>query len=82
MKPKYSSYEEINRDLQILKVEKELSFYKLFQSFDQLKEDFTPYKLVTNTFGTITSAIKSSEGVQAFIVSRILKLLVNKVFKK
>ena len=80
MKPKYSSYEEINRDLKILKIERELHFHKVFQSFDHLKEGFTPLKLVTNTFGTITSSIKGSGGIQAFVITSVL--IFKKLLKK
>lgn len=81
MKPKYSSYEEINRDLKILKVEKELDFHRVFQSFDQLKDGFTPYKLATNTFGAVTSVIKGSGGIQAFLITSVLKIIFKRFFK-
>lgn len=81
MKSKYSSYEEIKRDLEIYKIEKELNFHRIFRSFDQIKEEFTPYKLITNTFGSVTSSVKSSGGIQALIISNILRFIFKKIRK-
>jgi hypothetical protein len=61
---KYSSYAEIERDLEILKLEKEISYQKLLLSIDKTKESILPSKSVTlindvyhkvfsGTFGTI-----------------------------
>lgn len=44
---KYSSYAEIERDLEILKVEKEIHYQKILLSIDKTKEDFMPSKSVS-----------------------------------
>lgn len=65
MEPKkYSSYAEIDHDLKILKVEKEIHYQKILLSLDKTKEAIMPSKSVsflgdiiqkatTGTFGTI-----------------------------
>ena len=61
---KYSSYAEIERDLEILKVEKEIYYQKMLLSIDKTKESILPSKSVTlisnvyqkvfsGTFGTL-----------------------------
>ena len=61
---KYSSYAEIERDLEILKVEKEIYYQKTLLSIDKTKESILPSKSVTlinnvyqkvfsGTFGTL-----------------------------
>ncbi len=61
---KYSSYAEIERDLEILKVEKEIYYQKMLLSIDKTKEGILPSNSVTlignvyqkvfsGTFGTI-----------------------------
>lgn len=61
---KYSSYAEIERDLEILKVEKEIYYQKMLLSIDKTKEGILPSKSVTlignvyqkvfsGTFGTL-----------------------------
>ncbi len=63
-KKKYSSYAEIECDLEILKLEKEISYQKILLSIDKTKESILPSKSVTlfndvyqkvfsGTFGTI-----------------------------
>jgi uncharacterized membrane protein len=44
---KYSSYAEIDHDLKILKVEKEIHYQKILLSIDKTKETFMPSKAVS-----------------------------------
>jgi hypothetical protein len=65
MEPKkYSSYAEIEHDLEILKLEKEIYYQKMKLSFDKTKESILPSKpmegfyavykkIFSGTFGTI-----------------------------
>ena len=41
---KYSSYAEINHDLEILKLKKEIHYKKMLLSIDKTKESFLPSK--------------------------------------
>lgn len=67
MEPKkYSSYAEIERELEILKIEKEIHYQKIMLSVAKTKEGLLPSKsvsLVTDVYkkvfsGTIGSIIK------------------------
>lgn len=49
-KKKYSSYAEIDRDLEILKLEKEVNYQKLVLSFQKTKESITPQNMVNGLF--------------------------------
>ena len=44
---KYSSYAEINHDLEILKIEKEIHYQKILLSIDKTKENILPSKSVS-----------------------------------
>lgn len=44
---KYSSYAEIDRDLEILKIEKEIHYQKILLSIDKTKESIIPSKSVS-----------------------------------
>lgn len=44
---KYTSYAEIERDLEILKLEKEIFYQKIKLNFDKTKESFIPSKSVS-----------------------------------
>jgi len=61
---KYSSYAQIEKDLEILKVEKEIHYQKMLLSIDKTKETILPSKSVSfignvyekafsGTYGTI-----------------------------
>lgn len=51
---KYSSYAQIERELEILKVQKEINYQKLLLSVQKTKESFTPEKMVSNFIGSYT----------------------------
>ncbi len=65
MEPKkYSSYAEIERDLEILKIEKEIQYQKILLSVEKTKESIMPSKSISfvadiyekvfsGTYGTI-----------------------------
>ncbi len=63
----YNSYDEINRDLEILKVEKDLAYAKFKRSLDETKESLQPMnmigdtpKKVLNVLGTFSGPLKSA----------------------
>lgn len=59
-KKKYSSYGEIDRDLEILKLEKDINYQKLVLSFQRIKESITPQKIVNGFVSSYTGYIKKS----------------------
>lgn len=55
MKKKYSSYAEIDRDLEILKLEKEIEYHKLIMSLQETRESFTPQNMIRGFLTTLPS---------------------------
>jgi hypothetical protein len=66
---KYSSYAEIDLDLEILKLEKEISYQKLILSVQRTKEAISPENIVLGFFDSFKNIIANSYG-------SILKLVV------
>lgn len=65
MSKTYSTYDEINRDLEILKVEKDLAYQKFLKEIDETKESFQPKNIIGETpvkifnfLGSISAPIK------------------------
>ena len=71
---KYSSFDEIEIELKILKLEKEISFQKLIWNIQKIKEDFSPHTII----GEIVASYKSilSKTYEA-ILSAIIPILIN-----
>jgi hypothetical protein len=76
---KYASYAEIERDLEVLKLEKEISYQKLMLSFQQTKDSVTPQNIVSGFLAPYKDAIPNpisslirtiSPYVISFIMSR------------
>ena len=75
---KYTSYAEIEHDLEILKLEKEISYQKLVLSVQKTKESFTPQNIVNGFLGSYKEIISDSyrtilEIVIPYIIKWVLK---------
>jgi len=81
MRKSYSSFEQINQDLQILRIEREIHYQKINLAFDELKEEVAPQNLIKNTLGSAGSLLRSSGGIQTLLVTSILKYFIRK-FRK
>lgn len=80
MKPKkYSSYKEIEIELEILKVEKELSFQKLIWNSQKIKESFALTNIINELVVSLKSMIFNSYGViLSTAIPILIKFLSNK----
>lgn len=57
---KYASYADIERDLEILKIEKEISYQKLILSFQKTKDSITPETIVSGFLEPYKEAIPNA----------------------
>ena len=84
---KYTSYAQIEKDLEILKLEKEIYYQKMSYSVHETKEIFTPVSLVagiisssnalfTGTYGTIFKI------VTPFFMTKVVPLVKKWISKK
>lgn len=76
---KYTSYDEINRELEILRLEKEINHQKLILTIKKTKESFTPQNFVSGFLGSYKTLFSSSYGTLLNIaIPYIIKWIVNK----
>lgn len=59
-KKKYASYAEIDKDLEILRLEKDINYQKLKLSFQRTKENITPQNIVNGFVSSYTDYFKKS----------------------
>ncbi len=81
MRKSYSSIEQINRDLQILRLEKEIHYQRINQALEELRDEVAPENLLRNALGSAGSLLKNSGGIQTLLVTSILKYFIRK-FRK
>lgn len=80
---KYSSYAQIDRELEILKIEKEISLQKLHLEIQDVKENLEPKNIVKNTVkGIVGSWSPSLPGPYGRIISLAIPFVTNWIFKK
>lgn len=76
---KYSSYAEIERDLEILKLEKEISYQRLVLSIQKTKEEITPENIVTGFMEPFKIEISSSiKTILRTVLPYIISYLINR----
>jgi hypothetical protein len=57
---KYASYAEIDRDLEIFNLEKEIHYQKLLLSFQKTKESFEPQNIINSYLVSFKSTISNN----------------------
>ena len=76
---KYSSYDEIESELQILKLEKEINQQKLLLSFQKTRDSFTPKNIVAGFLSSYKTLFSNSYGTLLNIaIPYLIKWIVNK----
>ena len=76
---KYTSYDEIDRELEILRLEKEINYQKLILTVQKTKENITPQNLVSGFLGSYKTLFSSSYGtILNIVIPFIIKWIVNK----
>lgn len=88
MNKNYSSYQEIERDLEILSVEREIHKQKIFQTFSQTKRGFSNLSVgntVKSLLPSVTKiglALGKSKGLKSLIYTFLLQFAIKKIFKR
>jgi hypothetical protein len=76
---RYTSYEEIDCELEILKVEKELNFQKIILNVESIKENFRPKNLIKGFLGSYSSILQNSYGkILSFAIPIVINWLKNR----
>lgn len=76
---KYSSYAEIDKDLEILKLEKDINYQKLVLSIQKTKENITPQNIVSWFVSSYTDYFKNSyQQILQSILTSIIGWFINK----
>jgi len=71
---KYSSFDEIDIELKILKLEKEISFQKLIWNFQKTKEDLSLQNIIGEVIGSYKEILSKTYEV---ILSTTIPILIN-----
>jgi hypothetical protein len=76
---KYSSYAEIDRDLEILKLEKEISYQKLLLSVQITRDAITPENIINGFLAPYKEAIPNQIlSIIKAVVPYIISYFINK----
>lgn len=80
MEPKkYSSYAEIDRDLEILKLEKEISYQKLVLSVHRTRDSITPENIINGFLDPYKEAIPNQLlSIIKFLTPYIISFFINR----
>jgi hypothetical protein len=76
---KYSSYDQIELELKILKLEKDLCLQKLIWNVHKVKEELSPQNIVDEVVGSYKSILSNSFET---ILGKVIPILVHWLSKK
>ena len=76
---KYSSYAQIELELEILKIERELNLKRIVLNVQKTKESFMPINLIKGFFGDYKSIFSNYSGT---ILNIAIPILINWLFKR
>jgi hypothetical protein len=76
---KYSSYAQIDLELEILKVEKELNLKRIVLDLEKTKESFLPLNLIKGFVGDYKSILSTYSGT---IINIAVPILINWILKR
>jgi hypothetical protein len=71
---KYSSYAEIEQELQILKMEREIQYQKIVLSIDKTKESILPFRKVNKILESVSNF---SSGTYGTILKTLIPIAIN-----
>lgn len=75
---KFRSFSDIDHELEILKIEKEIKYEKMMQTVQQTREDYTPGKLL----GIVPKlALDLAGGLSGGLKGMAISFVLKKLFK-
>lgn len=76
---KYSSYAQIDRDLEILKLEKQISYQKVVLSFQKTKDSVTPENIIKGFLAPYKESLPNPfRSILQTIVPYLISYFINK----
>lgn len=76
---RYTSFEEIDRELEILKIEKDIHYQRLIYNVQRTKENLEPMNVVK---GVVSSTISNLPGSLGTIFNLALPFIIKRFFNK
>lgn len=69
----YTSYAEIDRDLEILKLQKEIDHQKLALSVEKTIDNLTPGSLMQNVLGNVGTLVTKYDWLSKIVVPLLIR---------
>lgn len=78
----YKSFDDLEKDLEILRLQKELSLRKVVAAGEHTAEVFAPSNLMKSGVSFLSSSLMGRTSWSGIIYSFLIKKLVDKVLKR
>jgi len=82
MKKDYTTFDEIDRQLEILRLEREIQIRKLGLNVEQISDQLSPGNLAKKGIMNIASTFQTSSSFKSAIVTFLIKSIFNKLKKR
>jgi hypothetical protein len=78
----YTTFEQIEADLEILKIEKEINYQKIFLGFQKTKDHFTPSGLTKNVFNMFKNIYSGISNTNNAVLSMLIPFAIKWILNK
>ncbi len=82
MKKSYTSFEEIDQQLEILKLEREIQIKKIGLGIENISSAITPGNLAKSGIMNLASTVQGSSGFKSALVTLFIRFIVKQLKRK
>jgi hypothetical protein len=82
MKKRYTNFEEVDKQLEILKLEREIQFRKLGLKLENTSNIVSPSSLMKTGFSTLATTFKGTSSLKSVLLTVLVRFVMKKFTKR
>ncbi|HUH25212.1 MAG TPA: DUF6327 family protein [Flavobacterium sp.] len=82
MKKRFTNFEDVDKQLEILKLEREIQLRKMGLKVEALTAVVTPGAMVKNGVSAFSSAFRHSSGLKSIVFTALIRFIIKQITSK
>lgn len=82
MKKRFTNFEEVDKQLEILKLEREIQFRKMGLKVETLASAVSPSAIMKNGVSAVASAFRYSSGFKSIVFTALIRFIIKQITSK
>lgn len=79
MKKRFTSFEDVDKELEILKLEREIQMRKMGLRVENISDAISPSNLIKTGFSTFATSFKESSGLRSIIFTAVIRFIIKQI---